>query len=1647
MRRAPARLLRKPRTTNSVPNQKADEVFKHVSKRLLRHLCGCTAAIAALAASELQAGDFTLDWGQIDWPAGSTAPLTTTLTDQYGFEIDATVNVAGAFTTGGGIVSPDDTSLLGGSVPSLGLVSDAPANLGRVGDATVSAQLTFSSNSFAFPVDGLVLDILDVDAGDTNAPSDSCDFITVTGTNGDPTLSAVSSTPTFVLGPGAGSGLTGPLAANQAQCIFVDGLAGSPTSANTDTGTVRATFPDGTASVTAVFDESIGNVRTSLGYDAAARDIGVLAASSFSVGQGISLVKTSEPNELPEPGTTITYTYFVTNDGALPFNVGQDIVIVDDSVATVTCPAITAEVPVGGTLECTAEYTVTVVDVLSGSLTSTATAGIGPIGQTFDDRLQSNAETLTLLYALGYDFGDAPLTYLVPSHAIVTAPTIYLGTVAPDAETFAQPDTTATGDDLSNSDDEDGVTLPLLTQGTIVTITVNVAGDGFLQAWMDFDGNGLFANDALERLATDLRDDGLGDDIAAGDGEIQIRITVPDDATTSLTFGRFRWASEAGLGISGATLDGEVEDYSFVIAAADLVDRGDAPASYGDPRHVVVPTIYLGSGSPDLDISAKYSAGADGDDLDGIDDEDATSFPPLVAGTTVPLTVLTHETQSFLFDLGLPVLVPGITNLQVWVDFDQNGTFDPTEQVAVNYRDGGTGDTDGRFNNQITLNIPVPADAIAGPTYARLRWSTTSGLITDPFDGLNLDGEVEDYLVTVINPNGPLTCSSNFYMVATEPGQNLPALDELSISESGGVYTLTHVDLPPNYTGNFLVTGWGYNELDGFIYGVRQSPRSLMRIDASGAVTEVADLSALSIESPDTSSDILPNGIMIYMSGSDSSRYQLLDISDPANPVALGVLTASAGATYSRDMAYNPLDGLIYFFDTSRNLHFFDPNNGVPGSTTVGLLANVPLAEGKFSMDIDSVWFDGSGYMYGFDNQSRQVFAVEVGAEGNRPASYEFIEVQGTVDNMTYQGNDGASCRAPGPFVSSVLQEGAISGTLYEDTNNSGTLDAGETGLPAGITVTLFDDNGTPADPADDTLALTVETAADGTYLFGSVNSTLTYRIEVDETDPEIPAELDLSTANPLTGVAVVTNADTSDQNFGFVIAPSVADLSLTKSALSAADGLSVTQATAGEALDFVLTVTNDGPGDVTGVQVRDLMPDGFAYVSDDAVAQGDTYDTGTGIWAVEALANGASAVLTIRVTMRDSGEHTNTAEIVASSLPDPDSDVAVGALVDDQSDGLADDDEASVSVAYAGTGATLSGVVFLDNGAGATAYDGVQGGGETGTNRALIQITDSAGELIGSPAVAADGSWSLTLPNTYTDAVTITVLPDQGHRPVSETAAALPGIVNADPRDGTLTFTPAAGTSYSDLNFGLIVEARLNLDQQAAIRPGQVVSLRHEYIADATGTVTFTVDAETSATPAAFSTALFLDTDCDGTADAPVNGPIAIEAGTVLCILARVSSSSAASPGASYSFELVADTSYGTSGLSEQDRNTDRVTVESSQGAIKLTKTVRNVTQGTAEGVTNGAAVGDILEYRIYVRNTGTLPSSDLIIYDRTPPYTVLATAVPSPVSLGSDVTCSSSTSGSDSAGYAGNLRWDCTGLFQPGDEGSVTFEVRVSP
>ena len=89
----------------------------------------------------------------------------------------------------------------------------------------------------------------------------------------------------------------------------------------------------------------------------------------------------------------------------------------------------------------------------------------------------------------------------------------------------------------------------------------------------------------------------------------------------------------------------------------------------------------------------------------------------------------------------------------------------------------------------------------------------------------------------------------------------------------------------------------------------------------------------------------------------------------------------------------------------------------------------------------------------------------------------------------------------------------------------------------------------------------------------------------------------------------------------------------------------------------FVVTVTNEGPSDVGGVVVTDeLSPDMTEQSS--VASQGTVVSAGSTLtWDVGALADGASATLTVTVTVPQSGSLLNTAEVTASDLPDPDSE------------------------------------------------------------------------------------------------------------------------------------------------------------------------------------------------------------------------------------------------------------------------------------------------------------------------------------------------------------------------------------------------------
>lgn len=370
---------------------------------------GIAAALASAAFFSMApaiAGDFPINWGTThNWPAESVGPITFTLTDQYGFQLNTRIGITrfgGSSYTG----YPNDQLTDGGintfgTEQSLWIVYDSASGSSGVGESTNTVTIDFLSGGSAFATDGVSFRISDIDSVDstTTDNTDRCDFVTLTGNAGNPAISAVTgtaSTWTYVLGPGSGTGSTGAIAANQIQCKYVIGSGVAPSSSGDDLGTIQVAYPTGTSTITIAYDESIENVYGSTSRNAAARGIGVLAGTVATVNSAISLAKSTPTTTYTASGQVITYTYTVINNGPLPINTGQNIQIQDDRIGTFTCGTISSAIPVGGTHSCTADYTVTAGDMAASDVTNTAIAGVGTGSQSFASRLQSNSAVETV---------------------------------------------------------------------------------------------------------------------------------------------------------------------------------------------------------------------------------------------------------------------------------------------------------------------------------------------------------------------------------------------------------------------------------------------------------------------------------------------------------------------------------------------------------------------------------------------------------------------------------------------------------------------------------------------------------------------------------------------------------------------------------------------------------------------------------------------------------------------------------------------------------------------------------------------------------------------------------------------------------------------------------------------------------------------------------------------------------------------------------------------------------------------------------------------------------------------------------------------------------------------------------------------------
>lgn len=216
-------------------------------------------------------------------------------------------------------------------------------------------------------------------------------------------------------------------------------------------------------------------------------------------------------------------------------------------------------------------------------------------------------------------------------------------------------------------------------------------------AWIDYDRDGLFEETEL----IDMSD-------IDGNHKSQGTVTVPTDIGTEATTMRVRviYADPNNPDPCGDYF-GEVEDYTIDFSYCTAQGRFGT----GDDfiNNVKVNTIDNNS------VQTVYS---DFTDLS----------TDMVRGGSYPIEVSLHYAFS-------------IDDVYVWVDFDQDGLFEESEQVAMSKPAVGS-------NSKSTGTIDVPTDALPGKTRMRVRSQYDNTVDPQPC-GSAYFGEVEDYTINV----------------------------------------------------------------------------------------------------------------------------------------------------------------------------------------------------------------------------------------------------------------------------------------------------------------------------------------------------------------------------------------------------------------------------------------------------------------------------------------------------------------------------------------------------------------------------------------------------------------------------------------------------------------------------------------------------------------------------------------------------------------------------------------------------------------------------------------------------------------------------------------------------------------------------------
>lgn len=626
-----------------------------------------------------------------------------------------------------------------------------------------------------------------------------------------------------------------------------------------------------------------------------------------------------------------------------------------------------------------------------------------------------------------YDYGDYSL---FSSAASTVNSRLKIGSQV-DAEYSATTNSTATGDDVTDDDDEDGVTLPgTLQLGASSSLTVNVTNTrgstAYLNVWIDWNNNGSLT-DSGEQIASNTT---ISNNTS--NSNRTVNFTVPSGASLGTVGVRVRLTSSSSPGSTGTKGYGEVEDYTITVGnnlgVGNLVWNDANDNGRFDDGESGINNVQVELWSPGTDnVIGGTGGGAD----------TKLAITNTSGGGLYSFTGL----SSGKYFVKVPT--PPLSRVSSVVDTSDNGQ----DSNNNGSQPGGSG----------TASYSGVFDLVSGTEPGSSGTGNTDNTIDFGF---------------VSNVGAPFVCDNRFYIM-----QNVE-----TYSGSGNWdTTLNYIESDQSLVPIFIFSGKKLNGLvayGGYLYCVDQNAGHLYRINALGTLVDMGEIDGLpgGTDGQWGGATALTSGRMIL------NRYTFSNARTTLYTIELGsasVVGSPIVCKYSTtnnytsgnfgDIVWDPLTDKIYGYNTndSSNLGLFEIN------TTTGICTRVASS---YLSTFGSLVIDANGLAYGYGSQSSST---------TQDTLYVFNRTNGVLNgSMTAVGtgrsvtnSDGAACPGAAPSMK-------IGNLVWSDTNNNGVKDSGEAGID-GVQLQLFLGG---EDPLTATPATSVTTSGGGVYTFSDLS-------------------------------------------------------------------------------------------------------------------------------------------------------------------------------------------------------------------------------------------------------------------------------------------------------------------------------------------------------------------------------------------------------------------------------------------------------------------------------------------------------------------------------------------------------------------------------